>query len=311
MASHPAPATTSSERRDVLCCYGLLDTPPEAPFDRIVVEAAREFGVSAAAITLVTPERCWFKARVGLAVTEVPITYGFCGYAYTSSGTVIVTDAERHSQFSRSPIVTENGFRFYVGVPLRSPEGHALGTLCVLDQVPLYPTPQQLERLRELATKVMELFESRRRPTSPLPPPAPKNTMPPSRTTVLIVDDELSIRSFISRVIGFRGLPTLTAANGTEALAVFRDHASAIGLVLTDLAMPQMDGLALIRELQESSTPPPIAVMSGRLEPDFQRALDAAGITCILQKPFTISDLDRALALLPACRTAALIPQPA
>lgn len=310
MAPIPAPATTSNERWDVLCSYGLLDTPPEASFDRIVAEAAREFGVSAAAITLVTPERCWFKARVGLSVTEVPRTYGFCGYAYTSSGTVIVTDAERHAQFSRSPIVTENGFRFYAGVPLRSPEGHALGTLCVLDHAPLYPTPQQLQRLRDLATQVMKLFEARR-PTSPLPPHAPENTMPLSRTTVLIVDDELSIRSFVGRVIEFRGLPTLTAANGTEALAVFRDHASAIGLVLTDLAMPQMDGLALIRELQDSATPPPIAVMSGRLEPDFQRALDAAGITCILQKPFTISDLDRALALIPARRTAALMPQPA
>ena len=135
--------------------------------------------------------------------------------------------------------------------------------------------------------------------------------MPPPHTTVLVVDDEASIRTFVSRIIEFRGLPTLTAANGTEALAIFCDHASAIGLVLTDLAMPQMDGLTLIRKLQDSSTPPPIAVMSGRLEPDFQRALDAAGITCILQKPFTLSDLDRALALLPAGHNAALIPQPA
>ena len=140
-------------RLELLRDHAILDTAGEPAFDRIAAEAARLLGAPMAAVTFVSEDRCWFKARHGLLVNEVPRHQSLCGYAFRSSGTFVVSDTLADARFKALPLVTESGVRFYIGVPLTIPEGHSLGTLCVLDQVPRQPTAIQIECLQALPTK--------------------------------------------------------------------------------------------------------------------------------------------------------------
>lgn len=116
--------------RDLL----ILDTPPEERFDRIVRFAADEFGVSIALVSLVDEHRQWFKARTGLAACETPRDISFCGHAIASPSPLIVEDARADERFCDNPFVTGEPFiRFYAGAPLVLPQGHIIGTLCLID----------------------------------------------------------------------------------------------------------------------------------------------------------------------------------
>lgn len=308
----PQPANddpTESNRLRLLHAYGVLDTPPEAAFDELVAAAVRIFDCPAAALTFVARDRCWFKAQTGLGVCELPRTYGLCAYAFSSSGVFIVNDAANDQRFRHLPLVTEAGFRFYAGIPLITPEGPSLGTLCVLDRTPRTPTSAQLAELQTLAARAVLLLHHRK--NSPAvtptyrPAPAAAPVSPSVGRAVLVVDDEPAIRSFFLQVLKFKGLPAHCAADGIEALELYRAHRDEIGLVITDLNMPRLGGLDLIRTIRTDSGSPAIAAMTGRLEPEMARALAAEHVTHILSKPFSLEDLMPVLALLrPSAETA-------
>jgi len=266
----------------LLHSFEVLDTAAEAEFDALVIAAARTLAAPAAAITFVAEQRCWFKARVGIDVPEVPRNQSLCGYAFRSSGTFIVEDATVDDRFKATPIVTEAGFRFYVGVPLLTPNGHSLGTLCVLDRTPRTPSPDQVTRLQTLAAQVLQRLEIRRA----------SRAVPaiPLRRIVLIVDDEAPIRDLVTTAFERFEVPTLTAKNGAEALRIYREHHAEIAVVLTDLHMPEMSGLQLIRTLRRDPHPPVIAVMSGWLDPQVRTVLAAENTACLIDKPFRFSD---------------------
>ncbi len=292
-------SSAERERLSVLEQYGIVDTPEEMAFDNVVAEAARIAGTSAAALTLVTADRCWFKSQVGVGVREIPRNFGLCGYAYCSSGTFIIEDAEKTPPFDHVPLVTKVGFRFYVGVPILNPQGHSLGVLCVLDRTHHHLTQDQITGLQGLAREAMALLEARRSRLHPVAT-VTDTTPPVERRHVLVVDDEESIRSFVCSVFRFRGITALPAANGTEALELYHRNAATIGLVFTDIHMPGMGGLELIEALRLTARPPAVAVMTGRLDYALQRMLEALNVPCVLAKPFALADFDRLLALLPA-----------
>ncbi len=301
LTAHDTP--TENARLHLLHSYGILDTPPEAVFDEIAAAAARLLGAPAAALTLVARDRCWFKAQIGLGVCEVARNYGLCGYAFTSSGAFVVADAAADPRFRHLPIVTEAGFRFYVGVPMIAPEGHSLGTLCVLDRVPRTLGPAQLAELQSLAARAVSLFHQRK--TSPAAPaylaaPAANGANQGLGRAILLVDDEPSIRRFLGQIVKLKGLPAYTAADGVEALELYHAHRGEIGLVLTDLNMPRLGGLELIRTIRREPGSPAIAVMTGRLQPETARALAAENVAHILSKPFALEDFLPVLALVPA-----------
>ncbi len=305
---NPAPATaplTETDRLKWVHAYGILDTPPEAEFDRIVSAAAGVFGVSAAALTIVARDRCWFKAQIGLGVSELPRSYGLCGYAYCSSGVFIVGDAASDERFKHLPFVTEAGFRFYVGVPLITPEGPSLGTLCVLDRTPRTATPAQVSALQNLTAQALALLQARRPAPTSAASPAP-DTSRRARRAILVADDEPPILRFMGQLLKMQGFTAYCAADGIEALSVYREHADEIGLVVTDLNMPRLGGIDLIRVLRDERHPPALAAMSGRLDPATARLLAAEGVTHILSKPFAIEDLAPVLALLPGNGHAAI-----
>ncbi len=161
----PAPTIVDeAERLSILRSYDVLDTVSEECLDVITRIASRLTDCPIALISLVDEDRQWFKSRVGLAALETPRDFAFCAHAIADpSQALIVPDATRDTRFMDNPLVTEQpGIRFYAGVPLLSAEGHALGTLCVIDHKARDLSDEDLNALCGLAGAVMATLELRR-----------------------------------------------------------------------------------------------------------------------------------------------------
>jgi GAF domain-containing protein len=152
-----------AKRLKVLWQYEILDTIPEEVFDDLTELAARICEAPIALITLVDEDRQWFKSKVGVTINETSRDISFCGHAIEQSDLFIVPDATQDKRFAENPLVTSDPkIRFYAGAPLITPDGHALGTLCVIDKVPRELRPDQKQALRVLARHVMTQLELRR-----------------------------------------------------------------------------------------------------------------------------------------------------
>ncbi len=161
---HAAAASPEQARLRALRAYEVLDTPPEATFDELTALAARLLGAPVALLTLVDADRQWFKSRVGLALEETPRDIAFCDMAIRGTGLLVVPDAMQDARFADNPLVTgPTGIRFYAGAPLVTPEGHAIGTLCVIDRRPRQVDAADLEALAVLARQAMAQLSLRRR----------------------------------------------------------------------------------------------------------------------------------------------------
>jgi diguanylate cyclase (GGDEF)-like protein len=118
--------------------------------------AAQLFAVPIAAISFIDKDRQWFKASVGLDVTETPRDQSFCAHAIMNPSEVLyVPDASKDPRFADNPLVTGSmSLRFYAGAPIFGPSGHPMGTLCVIDNQPREVSSGALEQLRQLAVGV-------------------------------------------------------------------------------------------------------------------------------------------------------------
>jgi GAF domain-containing protein len=143
-----------------------MDSAPETAFDELVELASHICEAPIALITLIDESRQWFKAKVGLAAPETPREQAFCAHAILADATLIVPDATEDERFSGNPLVrSDPNIRFYAGAPLRTPEGHRLGTLCVIDTAPRLDrplAPEQVRALETLSRQVVRLLEYRR-----------------------------------------------------------------------------------------------------------------------------------------------------
>lgn len=150
-------------RLTALRSYDLLDTEPEAWFDGLTKLASALLSVPIVLVSLVDRDRQWFKSRHGLAASETSRDVSFCAHVVAEGAPLVVPASARDPRFSDNPLVDHEPFvRFYAGVPLRTSDGHVLGTLCAIDHQPRDFSAEQLGLLELLAGQVMERFELRR-----------------------------------------------------------------------------------------------------------------------------------------------------
>ena len=142
--------------------HAILDTPPEAPFERITTLVGTILQAPMVTISLVDRDRQWFKARVGIDACETPRAVSFCSHTIRARTPLLVPDARVDPRFRDSPLVTgAPHIASYAGVPLTTRDGYNLGALCVLDRVPRFYSPAQIEILTTFAALVVDEIELR------------------------------------------------------------------------------------------------------------------------------------------------------
>lgn len=145
-------AQIEDARHRAVMALNLLDSGPEARFDRIVALASSSLGTSAAAFTVLDGDRQWHKSIVGLGISEIPRSSSFCTVTVLEPAALVVPDALLDVRFRDNPIVVGGPrLRFYAGFPIESPSGERIGALCVYDNEPRNRDGVDLVLLRELA----------------------------------------------------------------------------------------------------------------------------------------------------------------
>lgn len=143
------------QRQKALESLNILETAIEERFERITRLASRLIGTPITAISLIDGKRQWFKSIQGYNASETTREISFCGHTILGDVPFVVEDATKDERFADNPAVTGDlALRFYAGVPVKSPDGFKVGSLCVIDREPRSLTPAQMEDLKDLAAMV-------------------------------------------------------------------------------------------------------------------------------------------------------------
>jgi len=149
------------ERLRKLYKYEILDTPADKTFDKIAILAAQIFDTPSAFVSFVDHDRVFFKAKIvnmdGIEVPEDAIAT----LAVLSADTTVFTDIHLEPLLQDTPLVADKSVRFYAGTPIKTLDGHLLGTVSVVDAVPREATPKQLEMLKNLSEIIVDELELR------------------------------------------------------------------------------------------------------------------------------------------------------
>jgi PAS domain S-box-containing protein len=166
MPHAPPPKVHDPARLFALRHQALLDSPAEVLFDELTKLAARVLQTPIALISLVDADRQFFKSAVGLPEPwatrrETPLTHSFCMHAVESGEPLVITDARQHPLVHDSLAIPDLGAIAYAGIPLRSRNGHALGTLCVIDHRPRRWSQEEILMLSRFAGCVQAAVDLR------------------------------------------------------------------------------------------------------------------------------------------------------
>lgn len=159
MSAAPFPPDEPA-RLDALARYRVMDTGAEQSFDDIAKLAGFICKTPIAVLTLIDSDRQWFKARLGIDVSETPRDQAFCAHTILSNDVMVVEDATKDVRFLDNPFVTgEAHVRFYAGAPLITSDNFKLGSLCVIDHEPRKLSAGEKTALEALSRLVMTGLE--------------------------------------------------------------------------------------------------------------------------------------------------------
>jgi GAF domain-containing protein len=163
--TRPAPAVRDPRRLKAVRESGLLDTAPEASFDRLTRVAATALNAPIALVSIVDEDRQFLKSCVGVVEPwasrrEMPLSHSYCQHAVASSSEpLVVPDAREHPLLRDSAAIRNIGAVAYAGVPLVGSDGQALGTLCVIGHARREWSAEEVALLREIADAVVQEIE--------------------------------------------------------------------------------------------------------------------------------------------------------
>ena len=149
-------------RLEAVRSLGLIDTPPEERFDRFTRFARLLFNVPIAYVSLIGDEIQWFKSVQGMDINQSPRDLSFCSHTILTDQRMVVEDTIKDPRFNDHPIVVNPPhIRFYAGVRLNLSHGICVGTFCLADVKPKYPTEEEIKLLSDLASMLEQEFQSR------------------------------------------------------------------------------------------------------------------------------------------------------
>jgi len=230
------------QRLSELYRYSILDTPSESAFDDLAKLAAFICTTPISFVSLVDTDRMWFKAKVGLSVDEVPRTDGFGFSAILGEEFRMISDAQADETLSSHPLfASDPKIRFYAGVPLVTPRGFRIGTLCVADTRPRTLTAEQSAALATLARTVVTQLELRLLLKSQMELQSCTDDVVADRTAQLSAANESLLGETWERTQGEKTLHELSGqllnAQDDERRRIARDLHDTTGQTLAALAM--------------------------------------------------------------------------
>ncbi|NQX87511.1 MAG: response regulator [Halioglobus sp.] len=284
-------------RLDALRRKGITDSSSEPCFDAIVNEAAAIFDAPVSAMILVDAEKLSIKAAVGIAAKETPRYGSFSAHTVALRRSLIVNHANTDTRFSGHPMVTsDDGLRFFAGVPLVDSDHYALGALCVIDRVARSSISEnQLARLKALADKAIEIIEARSAdPTvgnfaaqGAATKVHAERQLHDNPFAVLVVDDEPDLADLAATWLASFGWRVDICRNAAEALEQLSTYPYSI--LFTDIVMPGgMDGIELAYEAKNVQPGIQVLLASGYAD-RLRREEELPGE--LLTKPYRKSDL--------------------
>jgi CheY-like chemotaxis protein len=279
-------------RLESLTDLRILDTSPEQVFDDLSRLAALISDTPIAVIDFVDEKRLWFKAKVGLELDQIPREQSFSAYAILQSDVLIVPDPLADERFATNLLVTEIGVRFYAGIPLIPVKGQGVGTLAVMDRIPHLLTEEQLDSLKILARRIVRELELRR--TREVRPPRQRPHLAPSwqrSASILLVEDNDNLCILLQRTLEGAGFSVLSASNGAEAVRLCHRHDGAINLTISDIVMPQLNGLQMTEQIRATHPHMKFLFITGFADefPELREVIKDGGD--VLEKPFLPSEL--------------------
>lgn len=274
----PSEPIDQEKRLATLRGLGVLDTPREQDYDDVVALAARICETPISVINLIDENRQWFKAETGLGVRETPLDTSICAHTILQPGVTVIRDTLDDPRTKDNPLCFDDpNLRFYAGALLETDDGHALGTLCVLDTRPRDLTDLQKQALQTLARQVMVQMQYRRLAASESAARAESehevgDLKEAARAHEILVQEvDHRVKNSLNTVAAMLNLQSKTASSSEAAayLSTARDRVLAIAALHEQLHIAatydQVDMVTFLERLAESlkrALPPNVKLRS-------------------------------------------------